>query len=445
MYYLKFQIKKLKKFIDMQLILIELNEINFKYVKKYFNNLKIDTLKKINEELIHTVSESEHELLEPWIQWHSIHTGNTAEDHGIFRLGDAVYSKKKQIFEELEQEKLKVGSISAMNTINNLKNPSYFIPDPWTETQSDKNYFSKIITDILRDTVNNNASGKFKFKNYFNLILIIFRFVRIKKYKLFLKIIINSFFGKWRKALFLDLLIHEIHFYLLKKHNPNFSCVFYNAGAHIQHHYLLNSLANETSLKNPEKIIKQQEDPFKEMLIVYDQILKDYIDNYENIIVATGLTQKIINRPHHYYRLINHEKFLKKINLNFLKVEPRMSRDFLIKFNNNEERDIAYETLNNIRLNNKIFFGILDLRNNSIFVTLTYSSEINKDDFIVLGENKINVFYEIAFVALKNAEHDGTGYLFATGEILEKFDKTDKVQITDIKNKIKNFFIKNPK
>ena len=113
------------------------------------------------------------------------------------------------------------------------------------------------------------------------------------------------------------MLIHEIHFYLLKKHNPNFSCVFYNAGAHIQHHYLLNSLANETSLKNPEKIIKQQEDPFKEMLIVYDQILKDYIDNYENIIVATGLTQKIINRPHHYYRLINHEKFLKKINLNF--------------------------------------------------------------------------------------------------------------------------------
>ena len=125
---------------------------------------------------------------------------------------------------------------------------------------------------------------------------------------------------------------------------------------YIQHHYLLNSLANETSLKNPEKIIKQQEDPFKEMLIVYDQILKDYIDNYENIIVATGLTQKIINRPHHYYRLINHEKFLKKINLNFLKVEPRMSRDFLIKFNNNEERDIAYETLNNIRLNNKIFW-----------------------------------------------------------------------------------------
>ena len=426
----------------MQLILVELNELNFKYVTKYFKNLKLDTLQKINNKLINTVSESEQELLEPWIQWHSIHTGYGAKDHGIFRLGDVINSTKKQIFEELEQEKFKIGSISAMNTVNNLQNPSYFIPDPWTETQSDKNYFSKIITNVLRDTVNNNASGKFRLKNYFYLILIFLKFVRIKKYKLFLKILINSIYGKWRKALFLDLLIHEIHLNLLKIHKPNFSCVFFNAGAHIQHHYLLNSLANETSLKNPEKVLKQKEDPFKEMLIVYDQVLKDYIDNYENIIIATGLTQKIINQPHYYYRLINHEEFLKKIDVSFSKVEPRMSRDFLIKFSNNNDRDAAYEILNKIRLNNKIFFGILSLRNKSIFVTLTYGDEIQKNDFIIIGEKKINIFTETVFVAMKNGEHDGHGYLFASGEILEKFDKTENIKITEIKNKIKSFFIK---
>ena len=65
-----------------------------------------------------------------------------------------------------------------------------------------------------------------------------------------------------------------------------------------------------------------------------------------------------------------------------------MSRDFLIKFNNNKERDIAYEILNNIKLNKKVFFGILDLRNNSIFVTLTYNNEIKKNDLIVLGHKK---------------------------------------------------------
>ena len=80
----------------MQLILIELNELNFEYAKKYFDSLKIDNIKKINKRLIYTESEESYELLEPWIQWHSIHTGYLAKEHGILRLGDAINSKKHE-------------------------------------------------------------------------------------------------------------------------------------------------------------------------------------------------------------------------------------------------------------------------------------------------------------------------------------------------------------
>ena len=75
----------------MQLILIELNELNFKYAKEYFEKLSINSIKEISEKLIVTKSEEKYELLEPWIQWHSIHTGFSAEDHGIFRLGDVIH------------------------------------------------------------------------------------------------------------------------------------------------------------------------------------------------------------------------------------------------------------------------------------------------------------------------------------------------------------------
>ena len=176
----------------MQLI-IELNELNFNYAKEYFDNLKLSTIKNINQKLIKTVSEKNYELLN-MDTMALIHTGCTAEDHGIFRLGDVVKTKKVQIFEELEQNKFKVGSISAMNTINNLKNPSYFIPDPWTDPNSDNSFFSKIITSVLRDSVNNNSSGNLKKKNYFNLILIFLKFVRIKKYPIFIKLFFTSFF-----------------------------------------------------------------------------------------------------------------------------------------------------------------------------------------------------------------------------------------------------------
>ena len=426
----------------MQLVLIELNEINFEYAKKYFDVLKIDTIKKISKELINTESENSDELLEPWIQWHSIHTGCSAKDHGVFRLGDTINSKKTQLFEELEADNLKVGSISAMNSINNLKDPSYFIPDPWTKTKSDDSFFSKIITSVLKDTVNNNASGKFSIKNYFYLIIIFLRFVRLKKYFNFLKLFFNSFFGKWRKALFLDLLLHEIHLNLLIAKKPNFSCVFFNAGAHIQHHYLLNSLANTTNIKNPEKIIDKNKDPFKEMLEVYDDILKDYFIHTENIIIATGLTQSIVKKPHYYYRLTDHKNFLKNLDLDFINVEPRMSRDFLIHFSDNNNRDKTYEKLRKIKINNKFIFGILDLRDKSIFVTLTYNKEIFKDDIINVNNKNFKIYDQVVFVAFKNGYHNGKGFLFADGKIKKNFDNLQKIKIFEIKNIIKSFFKK---
>ena len=426
----------------MQLVLIELNEINFEYAKKYFDVLKIDTIKKISKELINTESENSDELLEPWIQWHSIHTGCSAKDHGVFRLGDTINSKKTQLFEELEADNLKVGSISAMNSINNLKDPSYFIPDPWTKTKSDDSFFSKIITSVLKDTVNNNASGKFSIKNYFYLIIIFLRFVRLKKYTNFLKLFFNSFFGKWRKALFLDLLLHEIHLNLLIAKKPNFSCVFFNAGAHIQHHYLLNSLANTTNIKNPEKIIDKNKDPFKEMLEVYDDILKDYFIHTENIIIATGLTQSIVKKPHYYYRLTDHKNFLKNLDLDFINVEPRMSRDFLIHFSDNNNRDKTYEKLKKIKINNEFIFGILDLRDKSIFVTLTYNKEIFKDDIINVNNKNFKIYDQVVFVAFKNGYHNGKGFLFADGKIKKNFDNSQKIKIFEIKNIIKSFFKK---
>ena len=424
----------------MQLVLIELNEINFEYAKKYFDILKIDTIKNINKELIETESENSDEMLEPWIQWHSIHTGCTAKDHGVFRLGDAINSKKIQIFEELEANHLTVGSISAMNSINNLKNPSYFIPDPWTNTKSDDSFFSKIITLVLKDTVNNNASAKFSIKNYIYLIIIFLRFVRLKKYIIFFKFLFSSFLGKWRKALFLDLLIHEIHLNLLKSKKPNFSCVFFNAGAHIQHHYLLNSLANTTNIKNPDKILNKNQDPFKEMLEVYDGILKDYFTYSENIIIATGLTQSIVKKPHYYYRLINHNIFLQNLDINFLSIEPRMSRDFLIHFSDNNSRDKGYEKLKTIRMNDQIFFGVLELKDKSIFTTLTYNKEIFKNDFINVGDAEYRIFDQVVFVALKNGHHQGNGFLYINGRIKENFSNLKKISIFEIKDKIKNFF-----
>ena len=174
--------------------------------------------------------------------------------------------------------------------------------------------------------------------------------------------------------------------------------------------------------------------------MVYDRILNDYINLKKNIVIVTGLTQKIIIKPSYYYRLINHVKFLEKININFLKVDPRMSRDFLIHFKNNLDRDFAFDNLKEIKLNGESFFGIMQKRNNSIFVSLTYGKEIKDNDRINFKDKIIKINEEVTFVALKNGEHDQRGFLYARGEISKQFENINEIKITEIKSKIEKFF-----
>ena len=69
---------------------------------------------------------------------------------------------------KIEDKGFKVGAISPMNTVNRLKKPCYFISDPWTDTYSDSSSFSKRISMMLKQSVNDNASGKLSFQSVSN-------------------------------------------------------------------------------------------------------------------------------------------------------------------------------------------------------------------------------------------------------------------------------------
>ena len=124
--------------INKKLIFIQFNEINFKLLTKYAEKYNFVNLKKILRlKSINTNSEKKYELLEPWIQWLTIYTGKSADDHKIFRLGDVKNLKNtKLIFDKIEEIGLNVGCIAPMNAINNLKHPSYFISDPCISTST---------------------------------------------------------------------------------------------------------------------------------------------------------------------------------------------------------------------------------------------------------------------------------------------------------------------
>ena len=332
---------------DKKLILIQLNEINFNYFKEYIFKNNYKNLKQLyNLKYYETYSEKEYKNLEPWIQWFSAVSGLEASEHKLFRLGDVNEKEIDQIYEVLERKGYKVGAISPMNVKNKLKDPAFFIPDPWTKTNSDNNFWNKKLFSAIKQTVNDNASSKISFKSFLILFVSFIRFFKLKNFFLYLKLILNSKFRPWNKSLFLDLFLHDIHLTFLKK-KINFSSIFFNAGAHIQHHYLFNMV--EKSTNDPSWYLNRKLNPAKELFDVYDKIISDYLKFYKNnIIVATGLSQELSLKPIYYYRLKNHKSFFKKLGINFHDILPRMSRDFLMEFVDEESAKKAEKQIQSI-------------------------------------------------------------------------------------------------
>ncbi len=399
-----------------KLNLIELNEINFelvgKYIKEYPSNFQ--GFEKLYDFMhFETSSENVYEYVEPWIQWSSVHTCKTYAQHQIFRLGDIVNYQGDQIFEKIEKAGYLVGCICPMNTENRLSSPAYFIPDPWTNTTSDSSVMSNAVHQALKQAVNDNAKEKLTLSTYISLIWILLTKTQLKNWSTYLKLF-KLRKKRWNKALFLDLLLSDLFIYMKKRKNENFSCLFLNGFAHIQHHYLLNSKMYSGKLNNKEEYINQLDDPILDAIKIYDRIIIDLLKKFdEKFLFATGLRQIPVKKKVVYYRLRNHEKFLIAVGVKNFEVEPRMTRDFLVKFKNQIDLENAFKILSSLEFKGKILFSEIEHRKNSLFVTLTYSNIIEKNDEIELEYKTLNLSEEFIFVADKNAHHDSLGYVFS--------------------------------
>ncbi|MDB2549252.1 hypothetical protein N9X44_00785 [Porticoccaceae bacterium] len=429
--------------MNKKLIFVELNEINFDVVSDYLN--KGETLpgfQLILGKAKATESESEYDNLEPWIQWPSVHTGKTYTEHNVFRLGDFVNSLHEQFFEQVEKAGFSVGAVSPMNASNKLKNPAYFIPDPWTQTPCDGGFFSKSITDAIVQAVNDNSQSKLTYKTIFNLGLAFVALVNPARYIPMVKYAIKALGKPWRKALFLDMLLYEIHKTLFKRKSPNFSTLFLNAGAHIQHHYFFNSpFVDSPELQNPSWYIENNEDPILEMLKIYDPMLLDLLNlpNTE-VIVATGLSQKPYEQLKFYYRLKDHQGFLNAVGIDFSDVVPRMTRDFLVSFDTVEQAALAEKQLSEILINNEVkLFEEIDNRGKDIFVVLTYPSEITQETMITVSGKNLSLSDQVIFVAIKNGEHQSKGFAYFSDGVSE-FAPPQGSHVSKIHNTVLQFF-----
>ena len=204
---------------------------------------------------------------------------------------------------------------------NNSEQCKFFMPDPWTFSEK---AYPKFLNNFL-------SLPRYYAKNYISLskIKLIKVFINtcwffiktkiiFKSYKEFFRsIIILLNYGVRNSSLFSLFDIYSTLSFIKykKKYNPDFSILFLNSIAHIQHHFWENNFNKEIEL----------------CLRVIDNILGLLInstDKREAIVVLNGLGQQnICNQGIYIYRQINPELYLKEIGISFSKVEQGMTND----------------------------------------------------------------------------------------------------------------------
>lgn len=397
------------------MIFFEFNEANFDLISRYVEKYpKLSSFQRLLARgHVLTQSEISYELLEPWIQWVTVHTGMDHGEHGVFRLGDIVHFEGSQLHEVLVERGVSVGAISPMNMDLRSGEFDYFVPDPWTESKTDRSWFSRRFHKALRQTVTDNSEGKISLLSAFTIIYALCRYGQAKNFSVYIKLAVSALRKRWMRALFLDLLLHDVHYAMYQRFKPSLSILFLNGLAHIQHHYYFNSEFYDGEEQNPSWYVSPADDPVFDALAVYDRIMGQIFDVSDGrISVATGLRQVPFEYPKFYWRLKEHDKFLTEIGAQFSQVLPRMTRDFLIKYDTLDDQALTEELLQGISIDGISIFGVIESRNHETFCTLTYDGPVDEKSVWRIGDRVGCPRKDFVFVALKNGQHHSQGYYF---------------------------------
>lgn len=405
----------------MAVISLELNEVNFAFVKTYVERGCLPTFGRLlaRHQLFETVSEKAYPHLEPWIQWPTVYTGKSYAEHGIFRLGDAVQHDHEQIWEALERGGASVGAVSPMNAANRCRSPDFFLPDPWTVTPVSADPRTSQLYALIRDLVNDNASSQASSVALMRRILpLAMPFLKPGSFARYLAILKTAIRHRWAKAAFLDSLLTDLFLGLMRRHGTQFGSLFLNSAAHIQHHHMFDSAVYQGERRNPgwySSAADSDVDPLLFIYGVYDQILAQVLAVPDaRVLITTGLSQVPNERDHYQYRIVDFAHFFQAICPVDAEIEPRMSRDFLLRFSDVAAAEAARRQLEAATCAGKPLF-LIDDRGTSLFCQVGYFGPPEGLHSGFVNGREVDLSQHLVLVSIENAIHQTIGYHLDTG------------------------------
>ena len=104
--------------------------------------------------------------------WVTIFKGKLFKDHNIYRLGDGGRISGNNLFSDIKNKlNISCGAIAPMNISSKNLELDFFLPDPWSSEKVKVGFFLHLISDAIKQGVNDNSGRGISFINKMKLIL----------------------------------------------------------------------------------------------------------------------------------------------------------------------------------------------------------------------------------------------------------------------------------
>lgn len=378
-------------------LILELNEFNVELLTSAIKSYDLPFLSKILKmpSANYRIQDKyDSGFLEPWVQWVCVHAGIPSASHQIKHLGDVPDLEFEQCWQTLSNHGIATGIWGVMNGARrNAEKTAFFLPDPWTFSESAYPNELNSLLDLPRYISKNYQSlNKFALIGKgLKLLKFIFSsgvaFSIIKETLALVKHIIHHGKKHFVFISYFDYISTLLFAEYKKRYQPQCSILFLNSLAHLQHHHWKKG----TQTVTPEILFGLQ---------YIDKILGYLLTRFpqDAIVMHNGLSQMNTNheKPWVLYRQKNPIMMLKSLGVPITHVEQHMTHDGHLFFASSLDCENTFEKLKNASINGQPIFHVERNAsdNRKLFVMLSFTDALEDKNITFTYDGKTFAFFD---------------------------------------------------
>ena len=437
-----------------KILLLEINEIPWKVIKKYknkFSNIKL-FFDKSDEYT--TVCSDKAGMLDPWLIWPTVHRGMNYKEHNIRNLGqDPSTFKGTPIWSEYINNGYPVGVFGSLQSWPPIYPglDGFYIPDTFSQNEEcypkEFEFFQKFNLEQVSQNGRVVKKNNFFSLKYLILLSKLLKVISIKTFfRLFFQLIIERFNSDFyaRRPIFQGIIAWDTFKKLyFKKEKPIFATFFTNHIANIMHRYWKDVFPEDFDKdKSLHKTKHKKTMDFA--MKVLDEILFDCIklskkESNLKIFFLSGMGQAAIKYKNHsgYEAAVESvDKLMYTLgidNENYIKLLA-MVPQIAIAIEDKVMRENVIEKINLLKtLSGEKIFSVLANGNSLSISIITTSKKDMEGGFLTYSEEKI--LWNDAGIIFNKVE-PGTAYHIPEGSmaILNADYKYKDIMTAGLKN-----------